>query len=56
MSIIKLNPQEWERIEQFLDSVPDISLMDADTLKEYREKTEQAIGELKAILAELEGK
>ena len=38
-----------ERIGQFLDSVPDISQMDAGTLKEYREKTEQAIRELDAL-------
>ena len=49
MSIIKFNPQESERIEQFLDSIPDISRMDADTLKQYREKTEQAIRDLDAL-------
>lgn len=49
MSIIKFNPQESERIEEFLDSIPDISRMDADTLKQYREKTEQAIRDLDAL-------
>lgn len=49
MSIIKFNPQESERIEQFLDFIPDISRMDADTLKQYREKTEQAIRDLDAL-------
>ena len=49
MSIIKFNPQESERIEEFLDSIPDISRMDADALKQYREKTEQAIRDLDAL-------
>ncbi|MGM9604370.1 MAG: hypothetical protein ACI3XG_04830 [Faecousia sp.] len=46
MSVIKFTPQESERIEEFLDSVPDIGQMDAETLKQYRERTEQAIRDL----------
>lgn len=50
MSIIKFNPQEQERIAAFLDSIPDIGAMDADTLRQYRKETEQTI----AALDELE--
>lgn len=46
MSVIKFNPQESKRIEEFLDSIPDIGRMDAETLKQYREQTEQAIRDL----------
>ena len=49
MSIIKWEPQAWERFEQLLDSVPHVPKMDADTLKAYRERIEQAIGELNAL-------
>ena len=46
MSIIQFNPQASEQMEQFLDSIPDIGQMDLETLKQYREKTEQAIRDL----------
>lgn len=46
MSIIRFNPQESERIEKFLDSIPDIGQMDLETLKQYRAKTEQALRDL----------
>ena len=49
MSIIKFNPQEWDRITAFLDAVPDIGAMDADTLKQYRRETEQTIRDLDAL-------
>ena len=42
MSIIKFNPQEWDRITAFLDAVP-------DTLKQYRRETEQTIRDLDAL-------
>ena len=46
MSIIQFNPQASEQMEQFLDAIPDIGQMDLETLKQYREKTEQAIRDL----------
>ena len=49
MSIIKFNPREWDRITTFLDAVPDIGAMDADTLKQYRRETEQTIRDLDAL-------
>ena len=33
MSIIKFDPTQSQRIADFLDSLPDIGQMDADTLK-----------------------
>lgn len=49
MSIIKFNPQQWERITVFLDAVPDIGAMDAGRLKQYRRETEQTIQALDAL-------
>lgn len=46
MSIIKFNPENFERIAEFLDNVPDIDDMDADGLRQYRRETEQMIGAL----------
>ena len=46
MSIIKFNPENFERIAEFLDNVPDIDDMDADGLRQYRKETEQMIGAL----------
>ena len=46
MSIIKFDPTQAQRIADFLDSLPDIGQMDADTLKEYRLQTQQTIQEL----------
>ena len=43
MSIIKFDPKQSQRIADFLDSLPDIGQMDADTLKAYRLQTQQAI-------------
>ena len=46
MSIIKFDPKQSQRIADFLDSLPDISQMDADTLKAYRLQTQRAIQDL----------
>ena len=46
MSIIKFDPKQSQRIANSLDSLPDIGQMDADTLKEYRLQTQQAIQDL----------
>ena len=46
MSVIKFDPKAFDRFADFLDSLPDFGLLDAQELKQFREQTEQAIREL----------
>lgn len=46
MSVIKLNLKEMERIEAFLEAVPDLEGLDAQGLKEYLVQTQQMIADL----------
>ena len=48
MSVIKFDPKEMERIEAFLDEVPDIDQLDAQELELYRVRTQQMIDDLDA--------
>lgn len=49
MSIIKFDPQQMERIEEFLDGIPDPEAMTQAQLEEYRQKVEAAIDRLNGL-------
>ena len=40
MSMIKFNPEAFDRIAEFLDAVPEIDELDAEGLRQYRKETE----------------
>lgn len=43
MSMIKFNPESFNRIAEFLDNVPEVDALDADGLQQYRSETERMI-------------
>lgn len=49
MGVIKFDPKEMERIEAFLEDVPDIDELDAQELAQYRVLTQQMIADLDAL-------
>ena len=46
MSMIKFNPESFDRIAEFLDNVPEIDALDADGLRQYRKETETMLDAL----------
>lgn len=49
MSIIRFNSQQADPIRQFLDTLPDIDLMDVPSLRHYLAETQNTIQALDAL-------
>ena len=49
MSLIKFDPKEIERIETFLEEVPELEHLSREELEQYRAETRQIITDLDAL-------
>ena len=49
MSVIKFDPKEMERIETFLEEVPELEHLSREALEQYRAETRQIITDLDAL-------
>ena len=49
MSLIKFDPKEMERIETFLEEVPELEHLSREELEQYRAETRQIITDLDAL-------